>query len=75
MPLHATVQIQRPMPPDTYPAITTDQGRVSPVATAIAGAVVGGLAAGGYVASKKLPSEPPDIPPASPIPMKPKEGV
>jgi hydrogenase small subunit len=54
MPLHATVDIERPMPPDTYPPIHAPQGGVSPIATGIAGAVVGALAGAGYVASKKL---------------------
>jgi hydrogenase small subunit len=54
MPMHSTVQIYRPTPPDTYPPINAEQGRVSPVATGIAGAIVGALAGGGYVASKRL---------------------
>ncbi len=60
MPMHATVQIYRPTPPDTYPPINAEQGRISPVATGLAGAIVGALAGGGYVASKKLatPDEP-----------------
>jgi hydrogenase small subunit len=58
MPLHATVEIFRPTPPDSYPAIHTAQGGVSPVATAVAGAIVGGLAGAGYVASKKLGAAP-----------------
>lgn len=66
MPMHATVEILRPAPPDTYPPINAEQGRVSPVATAVAGAVVGALAAGGYVASKKLASPPENTPPSAP---------
>jgi hydrogenase small subunit len=52
--LHDTVPIQRPMPPDTYPPIRTAQGKVSPVATGVAGAVAGAVVAGGYIASRKL---------------------
>jgi hydrogenase small subunit len=48
------VDIERPMPPDTYAPIRAPQGRVSPIATGLAGAVIGGLAGAGYVASKKL---------------------
>ncbi len=59
VPLHQTVEIYRPTPPDTYPPIHATQGGVSPVATAVAGAVVGALAGAGYVASKKLSDEPP----------------
>jgi hydrogenase small subunit len=56
MPMHATVEIYRPTPPDTYAPVNAKQGTISPVATAIGGAIVGALAAGGYVASKKLTS-------------------
>jgi hydrogenase small subunit len=66
MPMHATVQIYRPTPPDTYPPINAPQGRVSPIATAVGGAIVGGLAAGGYVASKKLSAPHGDDSPAAP---------
>lgn len=54
MPLHQTVEIARPTPPDTYPAVNQPQGIVSPLATGVAGALLGGLLGGGYVASKKL---------------------
>ncbi len=54
VPMHATVDIARPTPPDTYPPIHATQGGVSPIATGVAGLVVGALAGGGYVASKKL---------------------
>jgi hydrogenase small subunit len=57
VPLHQTVEISRPVPPDTYPPIHADHGGVSPLATGIAG-VVGGIAIGaGLVASKKLAQE------------------
>ncbi len=64
VPLHQTVEIYRPTPPDTYPPIHATQGGVSPVATGVAGAVIGTLAGAGYVASKKLSNEPPAEPPA-----------
>ena len=54
VPLHTTVDIDRPTPPDTYPPIHAPQGYVSPVATGLAGVIVGGLAGAGDVASKKL---------------------
>jgi len=60
MPMHQTVEIYRPTPPDTYPPINAQQGHVSPVATAVGGAVVGALVGGGYVASKKLANQPDD---------------
>jgi hydrogenase small subunit len=62
VPLHTTVDIERPMPPDTYAPIRATQGGVSPVATGIAGAVVGALAGAGYVASKKLTVAQQDVP-------------
>jgi hydrogenase small subunit len=66
MPLHATVQIGRPRPPDTYPPIHAPQGGVSPVATGVAGAIVGGLIGAGFVASRKFSAEPPSgEPPAA----------
>ena len=46
------------MPPDTYAPIRAAQGRVSPVATAVGGAIVGAAAGAGYVASKKLSGRP-----------------
>jgi len=60
VPLHTTVDIERPTPPDTYPPIHATQGGVSPIATGVAGAIVGALVGGGYVASKKLSAGPPD---------------
>lgn len=60
IPLHTTVPIERPMPPDTYAPIRATQGRVSPVATAVGGAIVGALAGAGLVASKKLAVPPED---------------
>ena len=61
VPLHQTVDILRPTPPDTYPPIHATQGGISPVATGVAGAIVGALAGGGYIASKKLtPAAPAD---------------
>lgn len=54
IPLHETVPIDRPTPPDTYPAVGAKQGKVSPVATGIAGAVAGALLGAGWAASGKL---------------------
>jgi hydrogenase small subunit len=52
--MHDTVPIDRPTPPDTYPPIKAPQGRVSPVASGIAGLVGGALLSAGYAFSKKL---------------------
>ncbi|HUK83740.1 MAG TPA: hydrogenase small subunit [Verrucomicrobiae bacterium] len=54
VPLHQTVAIERPAPPDTYPPINPNQGAISPVATGVAGVVVGALLGAGYVAAKKF---------------------
>jgi hydrogenase small subunit len=69
MPMHATVEIRRPTPPDTYPPIHAPQGYVSPVATGVAGAVVGALAGAGYVASKKFGTVSENETPAEPVPV------
>lgn len=57
-PLHATVDIQRPTPPDTYPPLHAEKGEVSPIATGVAGAVVGAVAAGAWMATRKLDENP-----------------
>ncbi len=54
LPLHATVEIERPTPPDTYPPIHADHGPVSPVAAGVAGLAVGALVGAGVMAAKKL---------------------
>jgi hydrogenase small subunit len=66
MPLFQTVEIQRPKPPDTYPAVHQPQGVVSPIATGVAGAILGGLAGAGFVASRKLDRLPTSDPGAEP---------
>ncbi|MBK6403788.1 MAG: hydrogenase small subunit [Holophagales bacterium] len=58
-PLHSTVDIERPTPPDTYPPIAARQGGISPVATGVAGALVGAGVAAGFMASRKMGAEPP----------------
>lgn len=54
VPIHATVEIDNPTPPATYAPLSSPSGRVSPVATGIAGAVGGALLGAGMVASSKL---------------------
>jgi hydrogenase small subunit len=54
VPLHATIQVPNPVPFAGFPGITTKQGKVSPIATGVAG-VLGGAALGAALAtSKKL---------------------
>jgi len=53
-PLHSTVAVDRPTPPDTYPPIHAEQGGVSPTAAGIAGLVGGAALGAGWAAAKKL---------------------
>ena len=58
VPIHDTVDIDRPTPPDTYPPIESSGGKVSPAATALGGAVVGAVIGAAVMKSKKLDDEP-----------------
>lgn len=58
VPMHTTVDIERPTPPDTYAPIHSPQGRISPIATGVAGLVGGALLGAGFRASKKLSGPP-----------------
>jgi len=51
--LHDTVPIDRPTPPDTYPPIHAEQGKVSPVVTGVAGVLAGAAVTAGWMAGKK----------------------
>ena len=57
MPIHATVTIDRPTGPDTYPPIHGEHGGVSPMATGVAGVVGGALLGAALGASRKLTQE------------------
>ncbi len=54
VPLHTTVDIERPTPPDTYPPIHAEQGTVSPVVTGVAGVIAGAAATAAWLAAKKV---------------------
>jgi hydrogenase small subunit len=54
VPIFKTVDIERPMPPDTYPPIFAEHKGISPTATGIAGLVGGALLGAGALASRKL---------------------
>ncbi len=54
VPLHTTVEIDRPVPPDTYPGIVAEHDKITPVATGVAGLVGGALLGAGLMASRKL---------------------
>ena len=73
VPLHDTVPIERPTPPDTYAPISLARGNVSAVAAGLVGAIAGGAAVAGAMASRKLGGddtpEPHDAPPPVSSPM------
>jgi len=54
VPLHATADILRPYPPDTYPNVTAEGKRISPLATATAGVIGGALIGAGVMASRSM---------------------
>ena len=54
MPLHTTVEIDRPTPPANLPPIHADHGGVSTAAVGVAGLTVGALVGAGAMAAKKL---------------------
>jgi hydrogenase small subunit len=54
VPIHDTVDIERPTPPDTYPPIHAQQGNASAIGAGVAGVVGGALIGAGWMASKKL---------------------
>ena len=58
VPMHDTVAIDRPVPPDTYPGIVAEHAHMSAAATAVGGLAVGALLGAGWAASKKVGSEP-----------------
>ncbi len=57
LPLHATVDIERPTPPDTFPPVFADHRGVSAAAVGFAGLVGGALVGAGLMAAKKLGAE------------------
>jgi len=60
VPLHDTVGVDRPTPPDQYPPITAEhESRVSPLATGLAGLAVGAVVGAAAVGAKRLAKEPP----------------
>jgi len=59
VPLHDTVDVDRPTAPGTYAPIHAEQGKVTPVATGVAGAVVGALLGAGLMVGRKLSAEAP----------------
>ena len=62
VPIHTTVDIERPTPPDTFAPIHADQPGPSPLATGLGGAVVGGALGAAYMHSRRLDAEQPEGP-------------
>ena len=58
VPLHSTVTIDRPAPPDTYAPVAAHEGTISPLATGIAGLLGGGLLGAGWMAARKFAPPP-----------------
>lgn len=54
IPMHQTVDIDRPTPPDTYAPIFAEHASMSPAATGVAGIIGGALVGAGLMVSKKL---------------------
>lgn len=54
VPMHTTIGIERPTPPDTYPPIHAPQGRASVAGAGAAGLVGGALLGAGWMAARKL---------------------
>jgi hydrogenase small subunit len=57
MPIFATVEVERPTAPGTYPPIHPDHGVVGPVAAGVTGIAVGALAGAGFAATRKMAAE------------------
>lgn len=56
-PLHATIDVEHPTAPGTYPPLRAEGGTVSPLAVGVAGALGGLVVGAGAVAAKKLSRE------------------
>ena len=54
IPIHETVDIDRPTPPDFFPPVERVGGGISATAAGVAGLVGGALAGAGFMASRKL---------------------
>jgi hydrogenase small subunit len=57
VPLHDTIDVERPTAPGTYPPIHADHGVVTPAVVGVSGLVVGALVGAGYIATKKITAD------------------
>jgi hydrogenase small subunit len=60
--IHETVEIERPLPPDTYAPVAAAHRGMSAAATGFGGLVAGALVGAGWAASKKLSGAPEETP-------------
>lgn len=67
VPMYQTIPIKGATPPDTYPAVVSRKGSVSPIATGLVGIGVGALGGAAYMASKRFPNEVETEPPPPPV--------
>ena len=75
VPMHTTVTIDRPVPPDTYAPIHAPQGGISPIATGVAGVIGGALAGAGWALARSVDRDEGggQTPPEAPGPDRPAE--
>ena len=57
VPLHDTVDVERPTAPGTYPPIHADHSVVTPTVVGASAAIVGALVGAGYVATRKITTD------------------
>ena len=57
VPLHDTVDVERPTAPGTYPPIHPDHSVITPAVVGASAAIVGALVGAGYVATKKITAD------------------
>jgi hydrogenase small subunit len=57
VPLHDTIDVERPTAPGVYPPVHADHGVVTPTAVGVGGLIVGAMVGAGYVATKKISAD------------------
>jgi hydrogenase small subunit len=67
VPIHTTIEIERPVPPDTYAPMVAERGGIGAIATGVAGLIGGVLLGAGYRFSRTLDGAAPAPPDAGPV--------
>jgi hydrogenase small subunit len=57
VPMHETIPVNDVTPPDTYPEVGASHNKISPVATGVAGAVLGAAAVAAHHTARRLDKE------------------